>query len=182
MSLRLDRSSAMTFKIILVTTSAVWPTVGQRRRSWRAHPLRSDAREQPAATHRRRATSRPTRARKASTFDHRPRLGSQASVDQAIAAIIIEHGRIDVVVHNAERTSLRPAEAFTPEQLAELYESPCSPPSASIAPSCRRCAGAASGLLIWTLVEQQCRRHATLSVARVCRQGGVGRYRRAICA
>jgi NAD(P)-dependent dehydrogenase (short-subunit alcohol dehydrogenase family) len=49
-------------------------------------------------------------------------VGSQASVDQAIAAIIVEHGRIDVVVHNADRTSFGPAEAFTPEQLAELYD------------------------------------------------------------
>ena len=49
-------------------------------------------------------------------------LDSQASVDQAIAAIIMEHGRIDVVVHNAERTAFGPAEAFTPEQFAELYD------------------------------------------------------------
>jgi NAD(P)-dependent dehydrogenase (short-subunit alcohol dehydrogenase family) len=49
-------------------------------------------------------------------------VGSQSSVDQAIAAIIIEHGRIDVVVHNADRTAFGPAEAFTPEQFAELYD------------------------------------------------------------
>jgi len=49
-------------------------------------------------------------------------VGSQASVDQAIAAIIIEHGRIDVLVHNADRTAFGPAEAFTPEQFAELYD------------------------------------------------------------
>lgn len=49
-------------------------------------------------------------------------VGSQAAVDQAIAAIIIEHGRIDVVVHNANRTAFGPAEAFTPEQFAELYD------------------------------------------------------------
>jgi NAD(P)-dependent dehydrogenase (short-subunit alcohol dehydrogenase family) len=49
-------------------------------------------------------------------------VGSQSSVDQAIAAIIIEHGRIDVVVHNADRAAFGPAEAFTPEQFAELYD------------------------------------------------------------
>ena len=49
-------------------------------------------------------------------------VGSQASVDRAIAAIIVEHGRIDVVVHNADRAAFGPAEAFTPEQFAELYD------------------------------------------------------------
>jgi len=47
---------------------------------------------------------------------------SQESVDGAIAAIIKEHGRIDVVVHNAGHMVFGPAEAFTPEQLAELYD------------------------------------------------------------
>jgi NAD(P)-dependent dehydrogenase (short-subunit alcohol dehydrogenase family) len=47
---------------------------------------------------------------------------SQTSVDQAIAAIIIEHGRIDALVHSADRTAFGPAEAFTTEQFAELYD------------------------------------------------------------
>ena len=49
-------------------------------------------------------------------------VGSQASVDRAIAAIMGEHGRIDVVVHNAGHMAFGPAEAFTPEQFAELYD------------------------------------------------------------
>jgi NAD(P)-dependent dehydrogenase (short-subunit alcohol dehydrogenase family) len=49
-------------------------------------------------------------------------VGSQASVNAAIAAIISEHGRLDVVVHNAGRTVYGPAEAFTPEQLAQIYD------------------------------------------------------------
>jgi NAD(P)-dependent dehydrogenase (short-subunit alcohol dehydrogenase family) len=49
-------------------------------------------------------------------------IGSQSSVDQAVAAIIVEHGRIDVVVHHADRSAFGPAEAFTPEQFAELYD------------------------------------------------------------
>jgi NAD(P)-dependent dehydrogenase (short-subunit alcohol dehydrogenase family) len=47
---------------------------------------------------------------------------SQASVNAAIAAIISEHGRLDVVMHNAGHTVYGPAEAFTPEQLARLYD------------------------------------------------------------
>lgn len=36
--------------------------------------------------------------------------------------IISVHGHIDVVVHNAGHMDFGPAEAFTPEQLAELYD------------------------------------------------------------
>lgn len=46
----------------------------------------------------------------------------QGSVDKAVATITGEQGRIDVVVHNARHMVLGPAEAFTPEQLAELYD------------------------------------------------------------
>jgi len=49
-------------------------------------------------------------------------VGSQGSVDAAIARIIAEQGRIDVVMHNAGHMVFGPAEAFTPEQLAELYD------------------------------------------------------------
>lgn len=49
-------------------------------------------------------------------------VGSQASADTAIAQIVVEQGRLDVVMHNAGHMSFGPAEAFTPEQLAELYD------------------------------------------------------------
>jgi NAD(P)-dependent dehydrogenase (short-subunit alcohol dehydrogenase family) len=49
-------------------------------------------------------------------------VGSQASADAAIAQIVREQGRLDVVMHNAGHMSFGPAEAFTPEQLAELYD------------------------------------------------------------
>ncbi|HEV6952082.1 MAG TPA: SDR family NAD(P)-dependent oxidoreductase [Promicromonospora sp.] len=49
-------------------------------------------------------------------------VGSQESVERAVAAVEAEHGRIDVVVHNAGHMVVGPAEAFTPEQLAQLYD------------------------------------------------------------
>jgi NAD(P)-dependent dehydrogenase (short-subunit alcohol dehydrogenase family) len=49
-------------------------------------------------------------------------VGSQDSVDGAIQKIIAAHGRIDVLVHNAGHMVFGPAEAFTAEQLAELYD------------------------------------------------------------
>jgi NAD(P)-dependent dehydrogenase (short-subunit alcohol dehydrogenase family) len=49
-------------------------------------------------------------------------VSSSASVDAAIAKIIADNGRLDVVIHNAGHMSFGPAEAFTPDQLAELYD------------------------------------------------------------
>jgi len=49
-------------------------------------------------------------------------VASDASVDNGIASIIAEHGRLDVIVHNAGHMSFGPAEAFTPEQYAELFD------------------------------------------------------------
>src|SRR6476660_1218481 len=49
-------------------------------------------------------------------------VGAQESVDAAIAKIVAEQGRLDVVIHNAGHMVFGPAEAFTPEQLAKLYD------------------------------------------------------------
>jgi NAD(P)-dependent dehydrogenase (short-subunit alcohol dehydrogenase family) len=46
----------------------------------------------------------------------------QDSVDAAVQQILGEQGRIDVLIHNAGHMVVGPAEAFTPEQLAELYD------------------------------------------------------------
>ena len=47
---------------------------------------------------------------------------SQESTDAALKNIISENGRLDVVIHNAGHIVFGPAEAFTPEQLAQLYD------------------------------------------------------------
>lgn len=47
---------------------------------------------------------------------------SQASADAAIAQILSDAGRLDVVVHNAGHMTFGPAEAFTPEQMARVYD------------------------------------------------------------
>jgi len=49
-------------------------------------------------------------------------VNSQESVDVAVAQVIAEHGRIDVLIHNAGHMVTGPAEAFSPEQLAELFD------------------------------------------------------------
>ncbi len=49
-------------------------------------------------------------------------VASQDSADAAIGAIIADAGRLDVVIHNAGHMVFGPAEAFTPEQYAQLYD------------------------------------------------------------
>jgi NAD(P)-dependent dehydrogenase (short-subunit alcohol dehydrogenase family) len=49
-------------------------------------------------------------------------VSSEPSCNAAIREIISTNGRLDVVVHNAGHMVFGPAEAFTPEQLAELYD------------------------------------------------------------
>jgi NAD(P)-dependent dehydrogenase (short-subunit alcohol dehydrogenase family) len=47
---------------------------------------------------------------------------SEPSAAAAIATVVRDHGHLDVVVHNAGHMSYGPAEAFTPEQFAQLYD------------------------------------------------------------
>jgi NAD(P)-dependent dehydrogenase (short-subunit alcohol dehydrogenase family) len=49
-------------------------------------------------------------------------VANDASVEAGIAKVIADEGRIDVLVHNAGHMSFGPAEAFTPEQYAELFD------------------------------------------------------------
>jgi NAD(P)-dependent dehydrogenase (short-subunit alcohol dehydrogenase family) len=47
---------------------------------------------------------------------------SEASIEAALATIMQDGGRLDTLVHNAGHMVFGPAEAFTPEQYAELYD------------------------------------------------------------
>jgi NAD(P)-dependent dehydrogenase (short-subunit alcohol dehydrogenase family) len=49
-------------------------------------------------------------------------VASDASVEAGIAKVIEQEGHIDVIIHNAGHMSFGPAEAFTPEQFAQLYD------------------------------------------------------------
>jgi NAD(P)-dependent dehydrogenase (short-subunit alcohol dehydrogenase family) len=49
-------------------------------------------------------------------------VSSQKSCDAGIQEIVSKNGRLDVIIHNAGHMVFGPAEAFTPEQLAELYD------------------------------------------------------------
>lgn len=47
---------------------------------------------------------------------------SEASANAAVAKIIAESGRVDVLVHNAGHMTYGPAESFTPDQFAQQYD------------------------------------------------------------
>lgn len=107
-------------------------------------------------------------------------VASQASVDRAIAAIIVEHGRIDVLVHHADRAAFGPAEAFTPEQFAEFYDVTVLSTqrvNRAVLPHMRR---RGRGLLVWVSSSSSAGGPA-LPVARLRGEGGAGCDRRAIC-
>ncbi|GAA0323692.1 SDR family oxidoreductase [Actinoallomurus spadix] len=74
---------------------------------------------------------------------------SQESADQAVDTVLGRHGRLDVVVHNAGHMVLGPAEAFTPDQLAALYDVNVlgtQRVNRAVLPHLR---GQGSGLLVW---------------------------------
>jgi NAD(P)-dependent dehydrogenase (short-subunit alcohol dehydrogenase family) len=49
-------------------------------------------------------------------------VASSESVEAGIAKVVEEAGRLDVIIHNAGHMSFGPAEAFSPEQFAQLYD------------------------------------------------------------
>ena len=49
-------------------------------------------------------------------------VASESSAQATVGKIVADRGRLDVLVHNAGHMVFGPAEAFTPEQFAQLYD------------------------------------------------------------
>jgi NAD(P)-dependent dehydrogenase (short-subunit alcohol dehydrogenase family) len=85
---------------------------------------------------------------------------SQDSANAAIETIVSENGRLDVVVHNSAQIVYGPAEAFTSEQLAELYDTnilSTQRVNRAALPQLRK---QGQGLLVW--VSSSCARGASM--------------------
>jgi NAD(P)-dependent dehydrogenase (short-subunit alcohol dehydrogenase family) len=72
-----------------------------------------------------------------------------ASIAAAVEAIIAEHGRLDVLVHNAGHMMWGPGEAFEPDQLAELYDVNVLGTQRVNRAALPQMRAAGSGLLVW---------------------------------
>ena len=83
--------------------------------------MRETGRPQRAAG-RRPCAPRPIERRREACWPLELDVQSQASCDAAIARIVAEQGRLDVVVHNAGHMVFGPAEAFTPDQYAQQFD------------------------------------------------------------
>jgi len=73
----------------------------------------------------------------------------EGSIAQAVEAIVADHGRLDVLVHNAGHMTWGPSEAFTPGQLASVYDVNVvgtQRVNRAVLPHMR---AAGSGLLVW---------------------------------
>jgi NAD(P)-dependent dehydrogenase (short-subunit alcohol dehydrogenase family) len=76
-------------------------------------------------------------------------VSDQDSVDNAIDTIVAEQGQLDVIVHNAGHMVLGPAEAFTPEQVAETYDVNVLGAQRVNRAALPHLRGQRSGLLVW---------------------------------
>ena len=74
---------------------------------------------------------------------------SEESVAKAIGTIVGEHGRVDVLVHNAGHMVYGPSEAFTPEQFVEIYDVNVLGTQRVNRAALPHMRGAKSGLLVW---------------------------------
>lgn len=73
----------------------------------------------------------------------------ERSVEEAVAAVLAVDDRLDVVVHNAGHMVLGPAEAFTPQQMADAYDVNVLGTQRVNRAALPHMRGRGSGLLVW---------------------------------
>ncbi len=74
---------------------------------------------------------------------------SQASCDAAVAAVVAEQGRLDVVVQNAGHLVVGPTEAFTAEEVAKVLDTNFLGAQRVLRAALPRLRAQESGLLLW---------------------------------
>src|SRR5260370_35599233 len=109
-------------------------------------------------------------------------VASQESVDAAIQHIVNKDGYLDVVIHNAGHMVFGPAEAFTPEQLAEPYDiNVLSTQRVNRAALLAGAAPTGQGFGGLGKQHQHSRRNSALSSSIFCRQSWHGSPRSQLC-
>jgi NAD(P)-dependent dehydrogenase (short-subunit alcohol dehydrogenase family) len=86
-------------------------------------------------------------------------VSSQDSTSAAIDQVVAQNARLDVIVHNAAQTAYGPAEAFTAEQFAEIFDAnilSTQRVNRAVLPQLRK---QGQGLLIW--ISSSCARGTT---------------------
>ena len=99
-------------------------------------------------------------------------VSDQASVDGAVAAVLAEAGRIDVVIHNAGHMVLGPTEAFTPEQVAAVYDTNVVSTQRVNRAVLPRMRAQRDGLVLWVGFVKLARRHPAVPRPVLRGQGG----------
>jgi NAD(P)-dependent dehydrogenase (short-subunit alcohol dehydrogenase family) len=113
----------MKYVILITGASSGCGALAARRLSEAGHIVYATMRETTGRNAKQAETVREFAAeRKVDLRTAELDVGSQESADRAVRTVLDEAGRLDVVIHNAGHLVCGPAEAFTPEQLAELYD------------------------------------------------------------
>ena len=76
-------------------------------------------------------------------------ISKQESVDTAVAEVLSRDGKVDVLIQNAGHMSFGPAEAFTVEQLADLYDTNALGTQRLNRAALPHMRNAGEGLLVW---------------------------------
>jgi len=98
-------------------------------------------------------------------------VASQESAHQAIKTIVEKDGRFDVVIHNAGRMVFGAAEAFTPEQLLQVYDTnvlSTQRVNRAALPQLRK---QRKGLVLWNWKHEHARWHPAVSFTLLRGQG-----------
>jgi NAD(P)-dependent dehydrogenase (short-subunit alcohol dehydrogenase family) len=115
--------TAMKYVILITGASSGFGALTARRLAEAKHTVYASMRETSGRNAKQVEAARKFAAEK--SVDLRTvelDVSSQESANRAAQQLLTEAGRLDVIVHNAGHMVFGPAEAFTPEQLTELYD------------------------------------------------------------
>src|SRR5467141_3094014 len=115
--------AAVKYVIVITGASSGFGALTARRLAEAGHTVYATMRETGGRNAKQVEAARKFAAEK--TVDLRTAeldVGSQESADRAVQQVLGAAGCLDIIIHNAGHMVFGPAEAFTPEQLAELYD------------------------------------------------------------